>query len=115
MLKASKHEALLKIRSPHRVVADYDVDRLQVQGQQCPQPSNTNRPNPFLGIESPKKPVYVEAKQAEAVTDTTYMFFRFQSAADLTHTGRKEAAAILKERETVTTTGARTKKKLRWP
>ena len=70
MLKASKHEALLKIRSPYRVVEDYDVDRLQVQGQQCPEPSNTNRPNPFLGIESPKNQrVYVEyAKQAEAVT-----------------------------------------------
>ena len=53
MLKASKHEAPLKIRSPHRVVADDDVDRLQVHGRQRPQPSNTNHPNPFRGAIPP--------------------------------------------------------------
>ena len=30
VLKASKHEANLKIRSPYRAVEDDDVDRLQV-------------------------------------------------------------------------------------
>ena len=30
-----------------RVVADYDLDRPQVQGQRCPQPSGTNDPKAF--------------------------------------------------------------------
>ena len=47
MLKASKHEAPLKIRSPQRAVKDDDVDRSQVHGRQRPQPSDTNHPNPF--------------------------------------------------------------------
>ena len=48
MLKASKHEANLKIRSPFRVVEDDDVDRRQVHGRQRPQPSRTNHPKAFL-------------------------------------------------------------------
>ena len=48
MLKASKHEANLKMRSPFRVVADDDVDRRQVHGRQRPQPSRTNHPKAFL-------------------------------------------------------------------
>ena len=44
MLKASKHEAFSKIRSPHRAVADDDVDRLQVQVWRHTQPSSTNCP-----------------------------------------------------------------------
>ena len=47
MLKASKHEASRKIRSRLRAVGDYDVDRLQVQGRQRPEPSSTNRPRAF--------------------------------------------------------------------
>ena len=45
MLKASKHEASSKIRSRHRAVADYDVDRPQVQAWRHVQPSGTNCPN----------------------------------------------------------------------
>ena len=48
MLKASKHEAPLKIRSPlRRAVKDDDVDRSQVHGRQRPEPSDTNSPTPF--------------------------------------------------------------------
>ena len=65
MLKASKHEAPLKIRSPHRVVEDYDVDRLQVHGRQRPQPSNTNNPNPFLGATLPSKNKSSAARKGE--------------------------------------------------
>ena len=49
MLKASKHEAPLKIRSPYRAVRDDDVDRPQVQVWQHTQPSGTNSPTPFGG------------------------------------------------------------------
>ena len=44
MLKASKHEAGSKIRSRQRAVADYDVDRPQVQAWRHVQPSGTNCP-----------------------------------------------------------------------
>ena len=55
MLKASKHEAPLKIRFPYRVVRDDDVDRSQVQGRERLQPSDTNHPNPFRGADPPRK------------------------------------------------------------
>ena len=44
MLKASKHEAGSKIRSRQRAVADYDVDRPQVQAWRHVEPSGTNCP-----------------------------------------------------------------------
>ena len=47
MLKASKHEAIFKIRFPLRVVEDYDVDRLQVYNRNV-EPSNTNCPKAFF-------------------------------------------------------------------
>ena len=55
MLKASKHEAPLEIRSPqYRAVIDDDVDRPQVQARQRAQPSGTNSPN-LSGAQSPRK------------------------------------------------------------
>ena len=47
MLKASKHEAIFKIRFPLRVVGDYYVDRLQVYNRNV-EPSNTNCPIAFF-------------------------------------------------------------------
>ena len=47
MLKASKHEAIFKIRFPLRVVEDYYVDRLQVYNRNV-EPSNTNCPIAFF-------------------------------------------------------------------
>ena len=44
MLKASKHEAISKIRSRQRAVADDDVDRPQVEAGRPVQPSGTNCP-----------------------------------------------------------------------
>ncbi len=52
MLKASKREAIFKIRFPLRVVEDYDVDRLQVYNRNI-EPSNTNCPIAFLTSPNP--------------------------------------------------------------
>ena len=52
MLKASKHEAIFKIRFPLRVVEDYYVDRLQVYNRNV-EPSNTNCPIAFLCLPRP--------------------------------------------------------------
>ena len=54
MLKASKHEAIFKIRFPLRVVEDYDVDRLQVYNRNV-EPSNTNCPIAFLASPDPSQ------------------------------------------------------------
>ena len=59
MLKASKHEAIFKIRFPLRVVEDYDVDRLQVYNSDV-EPSNTNSPIAFfkgVGTEEQSSPL----------------------------------------------------------
>jgi hypothetical protein len=47
VLKASKHEAIFKIRFPLRVVVDDNVDRLQVYNRNV-EPSNTNCPIAFF-------------------------------------------------------------------
>ena len=59
MLKASKHEAGPEIRSHPRAVADYDVDRPQVQAWRHAQPSGTNSP------ETPEKDSPRAAAEAE--------------------------------------------------
>ena len=68
MLKASKHEAPLKIRSPYRAVRDDDVDRPQVQVWQHTQPSGTNSPTPFGVI--PQKRNKTAANDAAAAMPT---------------------------------------------
>ena len=68
MLKASKHEAPLKIRSPYRAVRDDDVDRPQVQVWQHTQPSGTNSPTPFGVI--PQRKDKTAANDAAAAMPT---------------------------------------------
>ena len=55
MLKASKHEAISKIRSRQRAVEDYDVDRPQVQAWRHVQPSGTNCPKSSGGASQRKR------------------------------------------------------------